>query len=451
MEPYGLDATYGYQQILLLLELGVCGIRDNIEGSKQQQCPLFRIMAKSRSADATDDRDRVFALLNVCTDQKQLGLEPDYVASYTEVCHRVAQSLVRAGYGPGIISIKSHMETKVELPSWVPDWSLKAPPMMTTAPDPDVVNAIRLGLSYSAGGKTHDIRLGNNCTELLLEAYKIDGLVASNEAHQHEKELPAHSPDVDFDRDHEFFCLLANLNDTKSSITAPSSDPSFSETKAGERCINEATAAFKDEFHMFRTARRHLADAKSWVETSPRYRHCDRMEILWRTFTNNQELGSQYQAPAYYQKYCRAYYDLAERFSSPASENHNSGAEWTRQAGLDDPSVQDGLTAPMPKEMDEQIKQAVVFVRAVTQWAHRPRPALTRSGFVFMVPLAARPGDVVFVVKGVPAPVALRPVHDIAQSRPPRYELLGPCYCHGFMDGEVLASDEYQQEDIVLV
>ena len=425
MIPYGDGATSGYQQIFLLLRLGVCGIIAKTGGAKQEPWPLVHILTESRSANATDSRDRIFALLNICADQDQLGLVPNYSESYTETCRRVAQSLVRAGYGNIIVCIKSGLETKLKLPSWVPDWSLRKSPSIAVAPDPDVVNTSRLDYECCAGGNIHDIKLGANINELLLEAHAIDVVYALDNDRETEKDLPVNSSDARYDKDYRFFCLLGN--------------------------VKESETPNEEEIQMLRNVNRYLADAKYWVGTSPRYSHCDRMEILWRTLTTNQELGSPYKAPASYHKYCRAYYNLVERFSRTTPQQNNDGVSWTQRDSTYDSAVEDGLTANMPKEMDTQVKQALVFVRTVLQGYSRPRPALTRTGFVVMVPPAALPGDVISVIKGVRAPMALRPVLGDARRIPSRYELLGPCYFHGFMNGEVLESDEHKSENIVLV
>jgi hypothetical protein len=61
-------------------------------------------------------------------------------------------------------------------------------------------------------------------------------------------------------------------------------------------------------------------------------------------------------------------------------------------------------------------------------------PFLTHEKHVGMAPMAARVDDVVVVFPGGDVPFVLREHAGSGQ-----YTLLGPCYCHGIMDGEILA------------
>ena len=427
MGPYGYEAVCGYQQIVLLLELGVCGLRDAIFEAPQERWPLVKIPMESRWAKASDNRDRVFALLNICADQEKLGLLPDYVEPYAETCRRVAQSLVRSGYGNIIVSAKCSLGmSTIKLPSWIPDWSLETPPKTMVAPDPNVVDDTRLEYVRCAGGDTHSIELGSDPSHLLVEAFVIDTLNVVDNFRPSGNVLSEFYGDPEQDTDYEFLCSLANMNPTSG---GPGMD--------------------HEEFQMFRAAKKHMAAVKCWTETSPRYSHCDRTEVLWRTLTSDQELGSLYKAPSHYRRYCLAYFDLAEERSSFDSEQTSRVAQ-TRPEEGDDRAFEDGLTALMPEDMDTRIKQALVFVRTVAQCYDRRHPALTKTGYVLMRPPAVLPGDVVAVIKGVGVPVILRPVLD-NKSTPSRFELLGTSYFYGFMDGEVLRSEEYKSEHILLV
>ncbi|KAK7177268.1 heterokaryon incompatibility protein [Paraphaeosphaeria sporulosa] len=74
--------------------------------------------------DATDPRDKIFALLGLARDQKELehaGLFPDYEKSFEEVYTMTMAVLLKQGH----ISLLSMCQTNRSpfLPSWVPDWS----------------------------------------------------------------------------------------------------------------------------------------------------------------------------------------------------------------------------------------------------------------------------------------------------------------------------------------
>ncbi|KAI0386530.1 hypothetical protein F5Y04DRAFT_290120 [Hypomontagnella monticulosa] len=61
---------------------------------------------------------------------------------------------------------------------------------------------------------------------------------------------------------------------------------------------------------------------------------------------------------------------------------------------------------------------------------------VTRGGYLGVGPGAMRDGDEVAVLLGLSVPVLVRPVEKSGEER--RYELVGECYVHGIMDGELV-------------
>jgi len=56
----------------------------------------------------------------------------------------------------------------------------------------------------------------------------------------------------------------------------------------------------------------------------------------------------------------------------------------------------------------------------------------TGTGYLGLAPVATRPGDVIAILLGCNCPVVLRPCNDTL------YRVIGECYIHGLMDGEIL-------------
>ena len=75
---------------------------------------------------------------------------------------------------------------------------------------------------------------------------------------------------------------------------------------------------------------------------------------------------------------------------------------------------------------------------------HGRRFARTRNGYMGIVPAATGLGDTVSVVACGAVPHVLRHIES------DRYSLVGECYVHGIMDGEVVWEDT-QWQSIVLV
>ncbi|KAF2022580.1 hypothetical protein EK21DRAFT_95595 [Setomelanomma holmii] len=82
--------------------------------------PLIYLMRTLRYFNATDPRDRIFALLSFAADAAELGLRPNYEISHKQVYLEATISLLKNGFFD-ILSLCEAHEAPSELPSWVPD------------------------------------------------------------------------------------------------------------------------------------------------------------------------------------------------------------------------------------------------------------------------------------------------------------------------------------------
>lgn len=100
----------------------VVAMRDQSFGSMEDLLlSVFRL-------GATDPRDRVFALIGLAKDSRLLGLYPNYSKTYSEVCIETAWRLLRQ-LGLRILTQSRGLrltDSNHDLPSWVPDWSLRS-------------------------------------------------------------------------------------------------------------------------------------------------------------------------------------------------------------------------------------------------------------------------------------------------------------------------------------
>ncbi|KAH8701245.1 hypothetical protein GQ44DRAFT_717897 [Phaeosphaeriaceae sp. PMI808] len=74
--------------------------------------------------DATNPRDKIFALLGLAADRKELelaGIFPDYTKSYEQIYTTTAAVLLQQGHVSLLSMCQIHRSRR--LPSWVPDWS----------------------------------------------------------------------------------------------------------------------------------------------------------------------------------------------------------------------------------------------------------------------------------------------------------------------------------------
>lgn len=85
---------------------------------------LRSAFVKTRLAQCSDPRDRVYAILNLVSEHERYGVKPDYNKSVREVHHDL---MVRNCSVKGTRSFLPHCELNYgtqAIPSWVPDWSV---------------------------------------------------------------------------------------------------------------------------------------------------------------------------------------------------------------------------------------------------------------------------------------------------------------------------------------
>jgi hypothetical protein len=71
---------------------------------------------------ASDQRDRIFALLGLSRDAREMGITANYSMSYSQVLTSLTMAMLRHGHFM-ILSMCRHAKPEVNIPSWVPDWS----------------------------------------------------------------------------------------------------------------------------------------------------------------------------------------------------------------------------------------------------------------------------------------------------------------------------------------
>lgn len=143
--------------------------------------PLIYLIRSLRYFQATDPRDRVFALLSFAADATAFGLRPDYQKSCQEVYLETTAALVRNGLFE-ILSLCDVHKGFSELPSWVPDFtriSYRAPLQQRAMDREAVPVATVLQPNFSASGNNHNttasyVHTQVSSVSLLLHARLVD-------------------------------------------------------------------------------------------------------------------------------------------------------------------------------------------------------------------------------------------------------------------------------------
>ncbi|KAG4430662.1 hypothetical protein IFR05_013859 [Cadophora sp. M221] len=98
-------------------------IRAGIHGQlKTSWKNLFLLLRATHECQATDARDKVFALLGLGSDENQHAIHPDYTSSVVDVYTKVAKHLINLEDSLNVL-IYFRPRQLPGLPSWVPDFS----------------------------------------------------------------------------------------------------------------------------------------------------------------------------------------------------------------------------------------------------------------------------------------------------------------------------------------
>lgn len=97
---------------------------------------MLSLLLKARDAFATDDRDKIFALMGLCG-QDLSGFAPDYSLSIEEVFTRFSKYYIEKTGNLDILgAVEDHSYSlKEKLPSWVPDWEVHPPALALSSLD----------------------------------------------------------------------------------------------------------------------------------------------------------------------------------------------------------------------------------------------------------------------------------------------------------------------------
>lgn len=143
--------------------------------SRTKKSPLEAILSDITmnlgewSYEATDPRDRVFAVVGFTSDSNALGIVPDYTTSCAHVYSQATEAILTSSRTLDILYAVSGQKSVQGLPSWVPDWS---------TPNASTFGPRRIGRFCAAGVSsvsTVSFRSDTNGNRLLsLSGHTVD-------------------------------------------------------------------------------------------------------------------------------------------------------------------------------------------------------------------------------------------------------------------------------------
>lgn len=410
--------------------------------------PLRWLLIRCWALQATDPRDKVFALWDICAEAYDPWIAPDYTKTAAQVysdaaCYIACQGaaatfeiLPCAGIG--------WKRAVPNLGSWVPDWSTVG----------------RSLLSVTVPG---------------IAAYTASGELSADEARMSLARVVdpdgATSPGLQLDA----VLLLSPIAHLSTVLPRFAMDPS-NPVPVHNSLLTDLTSNWLKDIHTCVT--RWLAQGSEGEENRCPHTGQTTEEVIWRAVLTDaataadagepiKELdhGTGRPAAARY----ATHYRLAMRelcnieIATTAEERAQDEAELRRYAPID------GLDVWDKDDGSENGAKRDVILNLMSRWVTTVqlrcmsrRMACTADGRVCLVPADTEAGDCIAVVPGLGMPVVLRPQphatlwvrreadggvsEDVGASF---YQLVGECYAHGIMDGEM--ADLEKCRTIVLV
>ncbi|KAI9730858.1 MAG: hypothetical protein M1834_005576 [Cirrosporium novae-zelandiae] len=388
--PQGTSADFLRSRLRHITEFKL-----NYEGNHSMS--MKRLLLGSRWFEASDPRDKVFALLGLTPANH--GIFPDYTKNVDEIYRKVAANVLFmhsdkcpvAGRGHEAMSLLAEVdrsEWKLDLPSWVPDW---------TANSRDSFWCRHGSLGYKAAGDSA-IRLSwcKDPNHICIAGKIVDAVqLASNIA----------PPEVD------------------------SLDPRF--VKKGMRTKQaEEILAFS------------RLPLSYWIyETSFIAAQCGQYNTLdfearektyWRTLLAN---GSA--------KHCNEHFNHYKEI--PISEYSKHYWHFRQYLAIICPNrVPNGADfANFSIALQPHIEGFTKFAESLALTSLDRRFFATLGGYMGIGSSRMQPGDLICVFLGGCVPWVIR-------KEGKEYALIGECYVDGFMDGEAMESEYLTVEDIIL-
>lgn len=145
---------------------------------------LLDLLSLFRHAQATDERDKLFALLGLASDAAETAFNPDYDSSLEEVVRRYATCFIKRGQ---VIDLLYHAGSSKSYAfcSWIPYW--------TREDFPSTISTWAASGPYYAGrGVPPEARLDYTIPpKLVIEGCLVDSVVSINTTKLHYNNVPS--------------------------------------------------------------------------------------------------------------------------------------------------------------------------------------------------------------------------------------------------------------------
>ncbi|RYP81054.1 hypothetical protein DL769_002163 [Monosporascus sp. CRB-8-3] len=361
---------------------------------------LRELLWQFRSRDTTDPKDKVFALFPLVNDWgNQDQMEADYKLEIRQLYRAVVEKVMAIDESLLILMGSTEKNKDLgDLPSWVPDWTTKPPQF-----ESERLERTKL-FNASKGIKPEPKFHGQKVLE--LKGVRFDLITTTSEIMVYEDD-------------------------------------------------DETLEVFRSWYHL-------LCDNQPITSKYPTKEY--RMAAYWRTLCMDtvRSLGFKgvpLNKDRRYRRCSRGYVrESTKQWMSRTGLPHSTADSTLRIPVVGRP----GSRAPSPHRLpvqetgpDEEEKLTYVAVDfAVTSATLNRRLFFTKKGYMGLGPATMKAGDVAYVFAGGHMPFIIRHAKERVVPKVGRrvcYELIGDCYIHGIMDGEVMDNFEQDKRSVYLV
>ncbi len=349
--------------------------------SRSDYFSLLNAMRLSEKALATIPTDKVYGLLAITKDGRELIPHPDYTLSAEELCRMTTAAIIKASTDLDIICYAETSHHKV-LPSWVPQWTglfFAQALVRTNASRQDLYNATGSSQGGECFRTRHKGEFLNNGLVLKARGFILDAVSG----------LGAVSFDIK--------PPLGANEETTYGLVQP-------EPEQNRSCYDSENGIFDALWMSLVLGKRY-----DWLERSEFLSSLDVVQA------SNGEAIAEGVGVSF-----ESWYSMNKAF-----EIHGRAlSQWFRVSEAD-------KTRPA-RDIIDLTNEEQKFLEDITLASVHKRLLFTHNGFIGMAPRDTRKGDIVCLLLGCSVPVVLR------ERIEGGYELVGEAYVHGIMKGEAM-------------
>lgn len=364
------------------------------EETIQNRLSLPTLLAQFSSFDATRRRDKIFAFTGLAVDSANPAFAPNYADTVTveEIYTNVARYILEGKDPLSVIAYAGiGSDRHLDLPSWAPDWT--STPRGASFTYPEDVDEDGKSQFSASKKKPAQVTFGPGTDDLKLEGFLVD-------------EIASLGP-----------VLISKYDDADCIIDAVGNMVSLAEFQA--------------------TANWHLETVNLAMSGARMYDNkASTHQAFWRTLIGDRTLTTRQAPPTLYQDYLK--------WVASIQENAKIAKEF-----------ENGQRDQLPSEEGywRRIQDIATWGWALGGCISERRFALTKAGYMAVVPSKSEIGDMVSIVLGAKAPLLLAELNEpLAEGETDRqaYMLVGECYVHGMMSGEMM-DKEFESRQLLII